>query len=82
MASGALLFCENSPSLTSILGNEGVVYYRPNDANKKLPELKLAINSINAQDHAMSLSSLFLENHTWKNRGIYLSSILADLKIT
>ncbi len=79
MAAGATLFSENAPSLQDILGNNQAIFYEPNKACERIEELRNVLNDQNAENMASMAYENFINNHTWRHRGEYLTSIIEQL---
>ena len=81
MAAGCLVFGECAPSLIHLLGDKRALFYRPNKAFERIPQLRLALKNGSAEEMAHDANHLFLKGHTWDHRAQYLSAVIEELSL-
>ena len=79
MAAGCVLFSENSPILTDLIGDQNAVFYQPNRAESSVEQLHEALNNLNAPSMAARATKVFLCGHTWTHRANYLYNLFEQL---
>ena len=83
LSAGSMLISEESHEMANLFeAHDAARLFKPNHAGEKMSEFKEIIRSGHSQNIAINGTRKFLENHTWKHRGHYLSTIFDELMET
>jgi hypothetical protein len=83
LSAGSMLISEESKEMVNLFEvHNAARLFKPNHAHEKFNEFREIIQSGDSQEIANNGTRKFLENHTWKHRGNYLSIIFDELMET